>query len=164
MKATRCHAGRLVAAAGQPVDDAGGGLTRTFPSPTALAEIDPGRLELPQPRRRTLCALVTRLVDGSVILDPGSDWHRARQQLQAMPGIGPWTTEVIAMRGLGDPDAFPATDLGVQNAANRLGLPTKPPALTATSHRWRPWRSYATQHLWSALAHPVNTWPPKEFA
>ena len=91
---------------------------------------------------------------------PGCDWDRARQQLAALPGIGPWTAEVIAMRGLGDPDAFPATDLGVRLAAKQLGLPEDSRALTERSSRWRPWRSYATQHLWTALDHSVNAWPP----
>jgi hypothetical protein len=72
------------------------------------------------------------------------------------------TAEVIAMRGLGDPDAFPATDLGVRLAAKQLGLPEDARALTERSSRWRPWRSYATQHLWTALDHSVNAWPPKE--
>jgi AraC family transcriptional regulator, regulatory protein of adaptative response / DNA-3-methyladenine glycosylase II len=84
--------------------------------------------------------------------------------LLAVPGIGPWTAEVIAMRGLGDPDAFPAGDLGLRLAAEQLALPTDQRALVARSDRWRPWRSYATQHLWTTLAHEVNHWPPKEAA
>jgi AraC family transcriptional regulator of adaptative response / DNA-3-methyladenine glycosylase II len=80
----------------------------------------------------------------------------------ALPGIGPWTAEMIAMRGLGDPDAFPATDLGIIMAARQLGLPAEPRALAEHSERWRPWRSYVTQHLWTTLEHSVNQWPPKE--
>ena len=99
---------------------------------------------------------------GEVVLDAGCDWDRARQQLTALPGIGPWSAELIAMRGLGDPDAFPVTDLGVQTAAADRGLPVDAPALSAHSRRWRPWRSYVTQHLWATLPHDVNTWPPKE--
>jgi AraC family transcriptional regulator of adaptative response / DNA-3-methyladenine glycosylase II len=163
-KAARTHAGRLVAAYGQPVHDTCGGLTHTFPAVTELAEIDPAHLAVPATRRQTLRALIAGLTDGSLVLDAGCDWGRARQQLLALPGIGPWTAEVIAMRGLGDPDAFPATDLGVRVAAKRLGLAADPGALTERSGRWRPWRSYATQHLWTALEHDVNTWPPKEVA
>ena len=70
-----------------------------------------------------MVALIDALADGRVVLHAGCDWDRARQQLAALPGIGPWTAEVIAMRGLGDPDAFPATDLGVRLAAKQLGLP-----------------------------------------
>jgi AraC family transcriptional regulator of adaptative response / DNA-3-methyladenine glycosylase II len=163
-KAARTHAGRLVAAYGMPVDDAHGGLTHTFPSIEQLAEIDPAHVAVPEARRLTLAALISALVDGSVVLDAGCDWERARQELLALRGIGPWSAEVIAMRGLGDPDAFPVGDLGLRLAAKQLGLPVDGRALTARSHRWRPWRSYATQHLWTALDHPVNHWPPQETA
>jgi AraC family transcriptional regulator, regulatory protein of adaptative response / DNA-3-methyladenine glycosylase II len=163
-KAASTHAGRLVAAYGQPVQDPGGALTRTFPSVEELAEIDPVHLAVPKARQRTLSALVAGLADKSVILDPGSDWEVARTQLLALPGVGPWTAEVIAMRGLGDPDAFPASDLGLQLAAKQLGLPTHQRTLIERSARWRPWRSYATQHLWTTLEHPVNHWPPQEVA
>jgi AraC family transcriptional regulator of adaptative response / DNA-3-methyladenine glycosylase II len=68
------------------------------------------------------------------------------------------------MRGLGDPDAFPASDLGLRLAAKRLGLPFDERSLVEHSSRWRPWRSYATQYLWTTLEHPVNHWPPQEVA
>jgi AraC family transcriptional regulator of adaptative response / DNA-3-methyladenine glycosylase II len=163
-KAARTHAGRLVAAYGNPVHDADGALTHTFPSVEQLAEIDPVHLAVPKVRRRTLTALIAGLADGSVVLDAGCDWDAARRHLLAMPGIGPWTAEVIAMRGLGDPDAFPASDLGLRLAAQQLGLPTDRQALDARSRPWRPWRSYATQHLWTTLEHAVNHWPSKEIA
>ena len=163
-KAARTHAGRLVAAYGQPLDDPAGALTHTFPSVEQLAEIDPVHLAVPEARQRTLSALVAGLADGSVVLDTGSDWESARTQLLALPGVGPWTAEVIAMRGLGDPDAFPASDLGLRLAAEQLGLPTDQRTLIEHSARWRPWRSYATQHLWTTLEHPVNHWPPQEVA
>lgn len=161
VKATRTHAGRLAQAYGTPIDDAKGGLTHVFPSVEQLASIDPTHLAFPKTRQRTFTTLVRALADGTVVLDPGCDWNRARQQLLALPGIGPWTAEVIAMRGLGDPDAFPVTDLGVLAAAKALGLPADPKVLSERSGRWRPWRAYATQHLWTALEHDVNYWPPK---
>jgi AraC family transcriptional regulator of adaptative response / DNA-3-methyladenine glycosylase II len=163
-KAARTHAGRLLTAYGQPFHDPDGALTHTFPSVDQLADIDPAHLALPEARRRTLTALVAGLADGSVVLDAGCDWDAARGHLLAVPGIGPWTAEVVAMRGLGDPDAFPASDLGLRLAAEQLGLPTDERALTERSRPWRPWRSYATQHLWTTLAHPVNHWPSKEIA
>jgi len=163
-KAARTHAGRLVTAYGQSVHDTNGALTHTFPSIEQLGDIDPAHLAVPESRRRTLTALITGLTDGSVVLNAGCDWDAARRQLLAIPGIGPWTAEVIAMRGLGDPDAFPATDLGLRLAAEQLGLPTDQRALNARSRHWRPWRSYATQHLWTTLDHPVNHWPSKEIA
>ncbi len=164
IKAARTHAGRLVTAYGQPVNDPEGTLTHAFPSVEQLAEIDPAHLAVPKVRQRTLSALVAGLADGSIVLDSGSDWESARTRLRALPGLGTWTAEVIAMRGLGDPDAFPASDLGLRLAAKHLGLPTDERALVAHSARWRPWRSYATQYLWTTLEHPVNHWPPQEVA
>ncbi|MGP4058186.1 AlkA N-terminal domain-containing protein [Mycobacterium sp. 4D054] len=161
MAAARTHASRLVQAYGRPIDDPDGGLTHVFPSVTELSAIDPDHLAFPAARRRSLHALVSALTDGAVVLDPGCDWDAARAQLLTLPGIGPWSTEMIAMRGLGDPDAFPGTDLGVAVAAKQIGLPATPRGLAERSTRWRPWRSYATQHLWTALDHSVNQWPPK---
>jgi AraC family transcriptional regulator of adaptative response / DNA-3-methyladenine glycosylase II len=163
-KAARTHAARLVTAYGRPISDPAGALTHTFPSVEELAEIDPVHLAVPKARQRTLSALLAGLADGTVVLDSGSDWNSARKQLLALPGIGPWTAEVIAMRGLGDPDAFPASDLGLRMAAKQLGLPTDERTLLEHSSRWRPWRSYAVQHLWTTLEHPVNHWPPQEVA
>lgn len=163
-KAASTHAGRLVAAYGRPINDPGGTLTHTFPSVEQLADIDPVHLAVPRSRQRTLSALVGALADGSVVLSAGCDWGSARTQLLALPGVGPWTAEVIAMRGLGDPDAFPASDLGLRLAAEQLGLPSDERPLIARSAQWRPWRSYATQYLWTTLEHPVNQWPPQEVA
>lgn len=160
--AARTHTRRLVEAYGTRVADPVGGLTHLFPTVEQLAEIDPAHLAVPQSRRNSLRAMVAALADGDVGLDPGADWRQARQQLMALPGVGPWTTDIIAMRGLGDPDAFPVRDLGVLNAAGRWGLPDTAPGLLARGERWRPWRSYVTQHLWATLDHPVNDWPPKE--
>ena len=164
IKAARTHAGRLVIAYGDPVHDANGALTHTFPSIEQLSDIDPAHLAVPNSRRRTVTGLVAALADGRVVLNAGCDWDEARRQLLAVPGIGPWTAEVIAMRGLGDPDAFPASDLGLRLAAEQLGLPSDHRELSALSRRWRPWRSYATQYLWTTLEHPVNHWPAKEIA
>ena len=162
IKAARTHLARLVAAYGQPVTDSAGGLTHLFPAVEELVDIDPAHLAFPKARQRSVAGLVDALADGRLVLHAGCDWDRAREQLATLPGIGPWTAEVIAMRGLGDPDAFPATDLGVRLAAKQLGLPDDSRALTERSSRWRPWRSYATQHLWTALDHSINAWPPKK--
>lgn len=157
--AARTHAARLVAAHGERVEDPHGGLTRLFPSPEALAGLDPEALALPRSRRATLTTLVSALADGSLPLGIDSDWDAARARLSALPGFGPWTTEVIAMRALGDPDAFLPSDLGVRRAAQDLGLPSTPAALTARAAGWRPWRAYAVQYLWATGDHPVNHLP-----
>lgn len=161
--AARTHAARLVQKHGNPVNDPTGGLTHTFPAVDVLTELDPQALALPTARRRAFTALVAALNSGELVLDPGCDWQRARAQLRALPGVGTWTAELIAMRALGDPDVFPAGDFGVRVAAQRLGLPPAA-ALRQRSENWRPWRSYATQHLWTTLDHPVNEWPDKESA
>ncbi|MEV7168222.1 AlkA N-terminal domain-containing protein [Streptomyces sp. NPDC093224] len=157
--AARTHAARLVTAYGERVEDPLGGLTHLFPSPQALAGLDPESLALPRSRRATLTTLVSALADGSLPLGIDSDWEEARARLAALPGFGPWTTEVIAMRALGDPDAFLPSDLGVRRAAQGLGLPSTPAALTARAAGWRPWRAYAVQYLWATDAHPINHLP-----
>lgn len=157
--AARTHAGRLVVAHGRPVEDPEGGLTHLFPSSDDLAGLDPEALALPRSRRTTLTTLVGALAGGALRLDPGSDWDLARAQLAAMPGFGPWTVEVIAMRALGDPDAFLPGDLGVRRAAAELGLPSTPAALTARAAAWRPWRAYAVQYLWATDDHAINHLP-----
>ncbi len=157
--AARTHAGRLAAAYGEPVDDPGGGLTRLFPDPAALAATAPETLALPRSRRESFAALARALAAGHLDLGVGSDWPEARQRLATLPGLGPWTIETIAMRALGDPDAFPAADLGARTGARQAGLPDDAAALTARAAAWRPWRSYAVQYLWAATGHAINHLP-----
>jgi AraC family transcriptional regulator of adaptative response / DNA-3-methyladenine glycosylase II len=158
-QAARTHAGRLVAAYGDPVSDPAGGLTHLFPDPAALAALDPAALALPQARRTTLTTLVGALATGEIDLSPASDWQQARVQLARLPGLGPWTIEMVAMRALGDPDAFVAADLGVRRAARDMGLPVSASALTRHATAWRPWRAYAVQYLWSSSNHAINRLP-----
>ncbi|WTX92414.1 helix-turn-helix domain-containing protein [Streptomyces sp. NBC_00637] len=157
--AARTHAARLVTAHGEPVDDPEGGLTHLFPTAEALAAVDPETLAMPRTRRTTLTTLVGQLADGTLRLGVESDWPKARALLLALPGFGPWTVDVIAMRALGDPDAFLPTDLGIRRAAKELGLPSTPAALTARAAGWRPWRAYAVQYLWATDSHPINFLP-----
>ena len=154
--AARTHAARIVAQCGEALGDPRGGLTHLFPEPRTLGEV---QLAMPASRTRTLHALVGVLCKGRLSLDPGCDRGEALSILSDLPGFGPWTTQVIAMRALGDPDAFPAADLGVRRAAEALGLPAAPVALTAHAECWRPWRAYAVQYLWSFTPHPINRWP-----
>ena len=114
---------------------------------------------MPAARRASFAALTTALADGSVEVGVGSDWPAARAALAALPGLGPWTVEMIAMRGLGDPDAFVPGDLGIRLAARDLGLPATPSALTARAAAWRPWRAYAVQYLWATGEHAINRLP-----
>ncbi|HZW44475.1 MAG TPA: AlkA N-terminal domain-containing protein [Dermatophilaceae bacterium] len=162
--AARTHAGRLVRAYGDPVPDPHGGLTHLFPTPQVLATMDPSDLAMPQSRRRTMMGLVEELAQGRLDLGLGADWREARAKLNALHGFGPWTVESIAMRSLGDPDAFLAGDLGIRLAAEQLGMPATPKTLTTYSHLWRPWRSYAVQYLWATGDHPINRMPEEEAA
>jgi AraC family transcriptional regulator, regulatory protein of adaptative response / DNA-3-methyladenine glycosylase II len=135
-------------------------LTHLFPTPAAIAAADPAVLPGgPERRRRTLQALARLLAEGELAIDPGSDREEVRERLLALPGIGPWTVEYIAMRALADPDAFLPTDLGVRRALERLARvdPTlqggcSPREAARRAERWRPWRAYALQYLWGTLA------------
>jgi AraC family transcriptional regulator of adaptative response / DNA-3-methyladenine glycosylase II len=166
-QAARTHAGRLAATYGTPVDDPTGGLCRTFPDAMVLADALRGTgqaglaevLAGPRSRQVALSGLVSALAGGQLELGPGSDWQEARAQLGRLPGIGPWTVEITAMRALGDPDAFPIGDLGLRRGAAAAQLPTGPASLMARAEAWRPWRAYATQYLWAALDHPINHFP-----
>jgi AraC family transcriptional regulator of adaptative response / DNA-3-methyladenine glycosylase II len=155
--AAQTHARRLVERHGEPVSDVSGGLTHLFPLAQALHDVE---LAMPTRRRHTFAALVTELQSGNLSLGPGSDRDQTMRMLSNIPGIGPWTQQVIAMRALGDPDAFPESDLGVRHAAEELGLPATPAALVDRSQEWRPWRAYAVQYLWSVDDHRINDWPP----
>ena len=154
--AARTHAARLVQDCGKPLELADPELTHLFPRPEAIAALDPDRLALPRRRRATVTGLATRLADGELDLEPGVDRTDTLRRLAETPGMGPWTRAAVAMRGLGDPDVLPVTDLGLVRAARLLGLPSGAGALATRTERWRPWRSYAVQYLWSVLDHPIN--------
>ena len=147
-------AGRLAVAHGERLERPLGGVTHVFPSADALADADLASLAMPGARRRALHALVSALASGELVLDGGADRMDARRRLLALPGIGPWTAEYIAMRALRDPDAFLPSDLGVRHALEQLGQDGAPTAATALAERWRPYRAYAVQHLWASLHSP----------
>ena len=125
----RTVAGRLVQAAGEALPDPVDGVTHLFPTPLALAELgrrDPGAFSMPANRRRALVLLAEAVDSGALTIDAGSDPVEVRRSLVALPGIGPWTAEYVAMRALRDPDAFMPTDLGIRRAAAAVGLPADP--------------------------------------
>ena len=149
----RTLAGRLVSEYGQPLERSIGAVTHVFPSIETLAAADPERLAMPTARRRALLGLAEALTNGDLTLDAGSDRGESRRRLLELPGIGPWTTEYIAMRALRDPDAFLPSDLGVRHALEQLGHDGHTAAAERLAERWRPYRAYALQHLWATL-HP----------
>jgi AraC family transcriptional regulator, regulatory protein of adaptative response / DNA-3-methyladenine glycosylase II len=157
--AARTTSARMVARYGEPMVDASGGLTHLFPTPEGLIG---AAVAMPSRRQRSLASLVEALNSRRLSLDQGCDRGEAMSVLAGLPGFGPWTVQLIAMRALGDPDAFVSADLGVRRAAAAIGLPSTPVALTRRSERWRPWRAYAMQYLWSTVDHPINRWPASE--
>ena len=146
----RTVAGRIVANAGRPLVIGGGVVTHRFPTPAALAGIDPALLPMPMSRRRTIVELagVSRRVTWCSTTTPRRDDVAA--MLLAVPGIGPWTAGYVRMRGLGDPDVFLPTDLGVKVGLQRLGVDA------GHAERWRPWRTYALHHVWRAAGFPAE--------
>ncbi len=156
VRGARTLAARLVARAGEPlpprlVGVAGpgshdGGVTTLFPTPAALAELDPADLAMPRARARALLAACAELAAGRLVLDAGSDRDAVASALVAVPGIGQWTASYVSMRALGDPDVFLPTDVGVRHALTAAGA-----AGAVEPERWRPWRSYALHHLWASL-------------
>jgi AraC family transcriptional regulator of adaptative response / DNA-3-methyladenine glycosylase II len=146
----RALLGRLVAAHGTLLAAPSGGITHLFPGPAALAAADPGTLPGPATRRAALGLVARALADGSLQLDPGVDRADAARRLLAIPGIGPWTAAYVAMRALGDPDSLLPGDVAVRHALAARGGPTATRAIAARAEGWRPWRSYATHHLWAS--------------
>ena len=127
--------------------DRDAGCERVFPSAARLADAsasDIAALGILPARARTLVALAGAVASGALALDPGAPVDVTRERLLALPGIGPWTVEYVAMRALGWPDAFPAGDRVIMNA---LRVSTAARA-EARSQAWRPWRAYAAMHLW----------------
>ncbi len=132
--AARTVLSRLCQRAGAPMQGAPGGIRRCFVSAAELAALSPAELGMPQSRGRTLLAV-------AALAAPELDL----ESLEAVPGIGPWTRSLLAMRAGGDPDAFPAGDL----ALRRVLPGTSEAALERLSEAWRPWRAYAAMHLWA---------------
>jgi AraC family transcriptional regulator of adaptative response / DNA-3-methyladenine glycosylase II len=149
--AARTQAAVLARGLGRPLPAPDGTLTHAFPSPEALAEAPDAVLRMPRARQRTIRILAGELAGGDLDVAPGADVQEVRAALLALPGVGPWTAEYVAMRAAGDPDAFPASDLGLLRGAATLGLPSEPRGLAAHAERWRPFRSYGAQRLWGLL-------------
>ena len=140
-------AGRIAQRFGTPLAGAPAPLTHTFPSASVIADVPSealAALGMPRARAQTLVTLARAVVDG-LDLSPHVDPQATMQSLTALRGIGPWTAQYIALRGLGWPDAFLPGDLGVKRA---LGVAREADVL-ARAERWRPWRAYAVIHLWT---------------
>jgi len=141
-------AGRLVQAFGEPLSTARLGLTHLFPMPEALAEADIGAIGMPGSRAATISRLSAAFARGEFDFSATPSLE-IEAQLLAIPGIGRWTAQYIAMRALSDPDAFPEGDIALARAMAALGEDLDSAGLTSRAEAWRPWRAYAAMHLWS---------------
>ncbi|MGB3952698.1 MAG: AlkA N-terminal domain-containing protein, partial [Solirubrobacterales bacterium] len=144
VRGARTAIGRLVERYGKPLSTVDGGLTHLFPTPEAIANADPSDLRMPGTRAAALKTAARMVAEGEITLNAGSDARDSAAALTAIKGIGPWTASYVAMRALGDPDAFLASDLGVRRGLASLGHDVSPVEATALAESWRPWRSYAT--------------------
>jgi AraC family transcriptional regulator, regulatory protein of adaptative response / DNA-3-methyladenine glycosylase II len=149
-------AGRLAQAFGAPLPGYENlALTHLFPQPEVLAEVDLRVIGITEARANTIRALSSSVARGELELDASQGLDEAISRLRAIPGIDDWTANYIAMRALGETDAFPSDDLGLRRAlSTRKGGKRLVPVreLTKIADEWRPWRAYAAMHLWASLA------------
>ena len=142
--------GRIAATYGEPLEgESSGGLNRTFPNAEVLAKADLASLGMPRARAETINRLAAHVAADDLSLAEPIGLEATVEHLRSLSGIGDWTAQYIAMRALGEPDAFPAGDLGVRRA---LAVGGKRPTIRDTAERaerWRPWRAYAVMYLWT---------------
>ncbi|MDY7230631.1 AlkA N-terminal domain-containing protein [Hyalangium rubrum] len=148
VKGATTLSGRVVQRCGTPLAAARNGLTHLFPTPEALAQADLSALGLTTGRAQTLKGLAAACASGACELKPGTSLNTSVAQLVTLPGIGEWTAHYVALRALGEPDAFPTADLGLRKVAGG-GVPIAPRLLEQMAEAWRPWRGYAALLLWT---------------
>lgn len=152
LQAATTLAGRLIRAFGEPLDDSlcDGELTHLFPTPQRLADADIAQIGMPSRRAAAINTLASAVASGALSLGTGAALDETLARLTALPGIGSWTANYIALRALGEPDAFPAGDLILRRAladSPRAALTER--QLLARAETWRPWRGYAAMALWT---------------
>ncbi len=160
VKAATTIAGRLTERYGQPFDvqqivprssRGESTLSRVFPTPARLVKARLTNLGITQSRVELIRRLAAASEEGEIKFDSAQEPEKFCQKLQAIRGIGEWTAQYVAMRVLRDPDAFPASDLGLLKGIEP-GKKSTPKNLAKRAERWRPWRAYAAMHLWNSLA------------
>ena len=160
-------ASRLAARHGVALPGTVLGLHRLFPTPDALCSLAADGAGMPAARVTTIRSLARAVLDGDLDLYGAVEPDALRRQLLALPGVGPWTAEVVALRAARDPDAFPASDLGIRQAVGRLLGRDDPPApadVARLAEPWRPHRGLAAQHLWSSLRTTAESSRPQEIS
>ncbi|MFL5771052.1 MAG: DNA-3-methyladenine glycosylase family protein [Chloroflexota bacterium] len=146
----RTIAGRIVARAGDRLPSPSGSVVALFPSPGQLAAADLSAIGMPGARARAIVGFASAVAADQGLLAASDDLGEIVRRLTALPGIGEWTAQYVALRGLKHPDAFPASDLGILRALAGAGRRATPAEAIARAEAWRPYRAYAAQHLWSA--------------
>jgi AraC family transcriptional regulator of adaptative response / DNA-3-methyladenine glycosylase II len=152
VRAATTLSGRLAAAYGQPFEADNGGLTHLFPKPEALATADLRAIGATSAQERAIRAISTAVAKEELVLDASRGLDDFAERFRELPGIGPWTAQYVAMRALGEPDAFPASDLGLRRALGEAVRPISATKLEKISEDWRPWRAYAALYLWTSSA------------
>jgi AraC family transcriptional regulator of adaptative response / DNA-3-methyladenine glycosylase II len=155
--AARTVTGRIAAAFGDSVETPFAALSAAFPTAQRIAGLPYGQLAklgMPGTRAKTIVGIARAIAGGKLELMPNADIDATLEKLRALPGVGEWTAQYIAMRALAWPDAFPHTDLGVMRALGEKS----PRRVLALGEAWRPWRAYAVMHLWHQPVAPT----PKE--
>jgi len=148
VKAATTLAGRIVARHGERIDTSEADLTHLFPAPSVLRRLRVAGAGMPATKASALAGLAAAVDAGDVVLDGTMPLDDVERRLLALRGIGPWTASYVVLRALGDPDAFPAGDLGLRKGwSNGAGL-VPIAALEAAADAWRPWRGYAAMLLW----------------
>jgi AraC family transcriptional regulator of adaptative response / DNA-3-methyladenine glycosylase II len=155
VKGATTLAGSLVRVFGRPYASPNQ-LSHLFPRPEDLVEQDLTSIGLTRSRAATIGGLARAVVDRKISFEGVVAPEDFRSRICEVPGIGAWTAQYVAMRALGEPDAFPSGDLGLLRS---LGL-TKPAELERRAEAWRPWRAYATMYLWSVPSPTINAPPP----
>ena len=146
--AGRTFTARLVARFGRTIAKGANELTHIFPRPDAIADADLTGLGITGARQSALRSLASAVAEGR--LDFSAPAEEVTASLASLPGLGPWTAQYVALRALGEPDAFPAGDVVLRRVAGGNGAPLSTRALEQRAESWRPWRGYAAQHLWAA--------------
>jgi AraC family transcriptional regulator of adaptative response / DNA-3-methyladenine glycosylase II len=159
VKGATTLSGRLVARFGErsSIARGDGDLHSLFPTAETLAASDLTEIGLPRARAAAISSLAGAVADGELRLAAPRDLDAAIEQLTALPGIGEWTAQYIAMRALREPDAFPATDLGLRRALGATGRPRSGAELRDIAEGWRPWRAYAAMLLWTCNPLDIGT-------
>jgi AraC family transcriptional regulator of adaptative response / DNA-3-methyladenine glycosylase II len=148
--AARTALSTLTVALGDLLPTPDGPLTVLFPTPAAIATQAEAVLRGPRRRIETIRTVNDALAAGDLDVHVGADPADLTHALQQFTGVGPWTAGYVLMRVLGAPDVLLTGDVALRKGAANLGIPSAPEALTAHANAWRPWRSYAGMHLWSA--------------